>query len=210
VQNSWAKFKSGELKVDALLEQHLKRFAHRDFKEVSRQKVQRKLGVEIPKPAKTEFLSIITTCKKYSQPDEAEQEVLKLGQSNDDALKFPKWKPKNPEQDSIVMAGKVRNTMDMMPLREYQKHSPDIDLSETQRDLAQVPRPIRDLTNVQKHESASVTSLQFDDKKVFRSLEIQERIMIPKKAWAEGKIYKVDDCFYADDGEFLYRVPGLK
>lgn len=213
VKKSWAKFKTGELEVDPLLAQHLKRFAHRDFKEVSRQKVKRKLGVDIPKPAKTEFLSIITTCKKYSQNDESEKqqrEMLRLEQPNEDEMEFPKWRPKNPEQDSIVMTSKISNTMAMMPLREYQKHSPEIDLTETRRDLAQPPKPVRDLTNVTKHKESSVATLHINDKKVFQSLEIQEHITIPKKAWIEGKTYKVDDCFYDDDGEFLYRVPGLK
>jgi len=34
-------------------------------------------------------------------------------------------------------------------------------------------------------------------------------IRIPKKVWKEGYMYRVNDCFYDDNGEFLYRVPGL-
>ena len=34
-------------------------------------------------------------------------------------------------------------------------------------------------------------------------------IRIPKKVWKEGYTYRVKDCFYDDNGEFLYRVPGL-
>lgn len=34
-------------------------------------------------------------------------------------------------------------------------------------------------------------------------------IRIPKKVWKEGYMYKVKDCFYDDNGDFLYRVPGL-
>lgn len=34
-------------------------------------------------------------------------------------------------------------------------------------------------------------------------------IRIPKKVWKEGYTYKVKDCFYDDNGDFLYRVPGL-
>lgn len=34
-------------------------------------------------------------------------------------------------------------------------------------------------------------------------------IRIPKKAWKEGYTYRVNDCFYDDNGDFLYRVPGL-
>lgn len=34
-------------------------------------------------------------------------------------------------------------------------------------------------------------------------------IRIPKQAWKEGHMYKVKDCFYDDQGDFLFRVPGL-
>ncbi|XP_025205232.1 uncharacterized protein LOC112601704 [Melanaphis sacchari] len=34
-------------------------------------------------------------------------------------------------------------------------------------------------------------------------------IRIPKRVWKEGYVYRVNDCFYDDNGDFLYRVPGL-
>lgn len=37
-----------------------------------------------------------------------------------------------------------------------------------------------------------------------------DRIKIPKEEWKKGSLYKVNDCFYDDKGQFLYRVPGLK
>lgn len=39
---------------------------------------------------------------------------------------------------------------------------------------------------------------------------IEMKIHIPKELYKEDAIYKVEDCFYDDQGEFLYRVPGLK
>ncbi|XP_013788274.1 neugrin-like [Limulus polyphemus] len=36
---------------------------------------------------------------------------------------------------------------------------------------------------------------------------IQRKIHIPHHLRKEGVLYKVDDCFYDEDGEFLYRVP---
>lgn len=34
-------------------------------------------------------------------------------------------------------------------------------------------------------------------------------IKIPTKVHKEGYTYRVKDCFYDDNGDFLYRVPGL-
>ncbi|XP_076647646.1 uncharacterized protein LOC143356111 [Halictus rubicundus] len=40
--------------------------------------------------------------------------------------------------------------------------------------------------------------------------EYTKPIKIPKNVWKQGLTYRVKDCYYDDDGEFLYRVPGLR
>lgn len=48
------------------------------------------------------------------------------------------------------------------------------------------------------------------------NLELQDpdnlpnKITIPKDKWIRGRLYRVNDSFYSDAGNFLYRVPGLK
>ena len=37
-----------------------------------------------------------------------------------------------------------------------------------------------------------------------------ERIRVPANKWQKGCTFKIGDCYYDDDGEFLYRVPGMK
>lgn len=205
VRANWAKFKAGEIEVDPMLANHLKKFAHRNFNEVAKPKVNRKLGIEIPKPQSNEFSSIITSCKKYAEQEEKKPEVLKL-ESNE--YQFPEIS-RDHESDSVLLTGKAKNTMKWMPLSEYQKYSPDIVLNQDEQLMMQ-PEPALDLNNIKKHKEASLASLEFDNTKVYKSLEIKEEIKIPKNLWKKGQTYKVDDCFYDDDGEFLYRVPGLK
>ncbi|KAF7267851.1 hypothetical protein GWI33_018978 [Rhynchophorus ferrugineus] len=36
-----------------------------------------------------------------------------------------------------------------------------------------------------------------------------EKITIPEKYYKKGHTYKLNDCYYDSDGEFLYRVPGM-
>lgn len=36
-----------------------------------------------------------------------------------------------------------------------------------------------------------------------------KKIRIPKNVYKAGMTYRINDCYYDDDGEFLYRVPGL-
>lgn len=39
---------------------------------------------------------------------------------------------------------------------------------------------------------------------------LPNKITIPREKWIRGRLYRVNDSFYSDDGNFLYRVPGLK
>lgn len=40
-------------------------------------------------------------------------------------------------------------------------------------------------------------------------VKVAHYIKIPQRRYKQGMTYRVKDCFYDDDGEFLYRVPGL-
>lgn len=62
---------------------------------------------------------------------------------------------------------------------------------------------------VQKYNTRTVPFKQHDPKDGIQITEIKERIIIPRKAYKRGAIFKVGDVFYDDDGELLYRVPGL-
>jgi len=214
VKRNWQKFRAGELEVEPVLADHLKRFAHRDFNEVARPSVNRTLGVEVPKPMSSEFSSIITTCKKFAdgekenQPKETKKEKLLRLKSNE--LAFPENRPSDPEKDTVVLEGDSRNTMKWVTLKEYEKSSPELALKREHLQ-ANIPAPPGSVSTLKtlKHQENAVATLTADETKVFRSLDIKEQIFIPKKVWKKDKLYKVGDCFYADDGEFLYRVPGL-
>ncbi|KAL0270768.1 UNVERIFIED_CONTAM: hypothetical protein PYX00_008066 [Menopon gallinae] len=43
----------------------------------------------------------------------------------------------------------------------------------------------------------------------FFTYDYPEKITIPKEQRIKGKTYRVKDCYYDDDGTFLYRVPGM-
>lgn len=52
-------------------------------------------------------------------------------------------------------------------------------------------------------QSGKQDTMQFSDNMYPNKIEI------PEDKFVKGYLYKVKDCFYDDDGEFLYRVPGL-
>lgn len=41
-------------------------------------------------------------------------------------------------------------------------------------------------------------------------LEYTKHIKIPQSVYKKGKTYRIKDCYYDYDGEFLYRIPGLR
>lgn len=204
VLKNWQNYKKGELEVDPLLDEHLKKFSQRDFVHFKKPTTNKNLGTEVPKPRSTEFQDIVKSCKKYADPVEPpKRNVLQLESSG---LKFPD-RPKDPEKDSVILRGAKATTMKNMPLSEYQKLSTGIVLEEETPPSAVAQEAFK--FKVAKTQEPNVTSLQVEDK-IYERLRIQDRITIPQKAWKRDQTYKVGDCFYDDDGEFLFRVPGLK
>lgn len=47
------------------------------------------------------------------------------------------------------------------------------------------------------------------DQRKYEMTKVKERIVIPRKLYRPGATYRVEDAYYDDDGEFLYRVPGM-
>lgn len=215
VRKAWTKFKKGELndRVEPLLAEHLKKFAHRDFDNTTKKKVDRKFGVEFPKPSRDEFSQIITSCKKYATKEEPEPESKEALQLKGSRLRFPDHF--NPDLDSVVLEGEIgKPDKRWLTLEKYQQdHHEAVEPKREPEEQVVESKPLFDgYKKIQKFEKpdASVESLKFSNEKVFKELEIQDEIKISKKLWKEGQIYKVGDCFYSDDGEFLYRVPGFK
>lgn len=60
-------------------------------------------------------------------------------------------------------------------------------------------RPVGEPKNINEITRANISAVD----------KYPEKIKIPKSKRGSGLIFKVRDCYYDDDGEFLYRVPGM-
>ena len=214
VRKTWEEFKNKDLEVEPVLEQHLLKFAHRNFKDACVPKIENNKSYNLQKPEHNEFSSIITSCSKYTEKKQQPKDDIKLLEYKDQ-LKIPNRRPKA-NRDSFLLEGNEKNKkLGMMRLKDYQTISPDIasihensNNNEIHIDLTQ-NKLFSNLNIINKTREVSVPP-SFEDEQVHRSLEIKENIKIPRKLWKKDKLYKVSDCFYDDDGEFLYRVPGFK
>lgn len=201
VKRNWKELNEGKLEVDPILAQHLKKFAFRDINKLAERAPNKRLGVEFPKPKSNEFLSIVTSCSKYKD----EQSEIKQIESTE--LRIPKHRPAD-DAKTFMMHGKKRFSSESITLADLQEKSPDIKSQVKLYEMETVDKNLPNIKFKTFEDNNNYISLPKNEK-LFDKLKIQEKIRIPKKEWKKGKIYKINDCFYSDDGEFLYRVPGL-
>lgn len=206
VKKSWEMLKQNKLlDLNPELLEHLKKFSSRKFDETNTPNLEKKALYDFKKPTKTEFLNIITSCKNYAKPDP------EIRQIEDNSLyKVPDRTP-NPNKDSFVLENKLQGNSKLMTFKTFQETSPEFTRTfdePTQIEAAE-DQNFNTLRKM-KNTTSEVAKFVPERDAVFKSLEIKENIVIPRKLWKKGKTYQVDDCFYDDDGEFLYRVPGFK
>jgi len=66
------------------------------------------------------------------------------------------------------------------------------------------------MLNISIKENTLDTYIKTWNKKVDVELEYAKPIKIAKQLYKPGMTYRINDCYYDDDGEFLYRVPGVR
>jgi neugrin len=200
VNKNWELLQDGKLYLEPNLQEHLKKFSNRQLNHLPNFTPPVKSKVDLFKPTSTEFVSIIQSSKNTKKPINP----TKMLTSRVDEMN---WKA--PKKDMFVMPG-VENSR---PLT-YR----ELDLPET-----------AERTELSMDDTSSTGDIMFrklssnvSDKNVIARIEevdlkpfcqpdaIRENITIPKKYWKRGGTYKIDDCYYDDDGELLYRVPGMK
>lgn len=224
VQRAWQGLADGKTDdIEPKLLEHLRKYSDRSLKHnVFRSRVSsvaQPINQTVPKE---DFLKIITSCKKYQKPHQAplvadESKYLSefpATTNNEDTFllgKVERAKPVmfreldvvagDPAQSKRIETGSQRNT----------QHNPFVNPREELANGDSEPERLPTLTAhdyVPKYEVASVQPSEAEFRKL-TMIAIKDHIRIPKHVWKKGGTYKLNDCYYDDDGEFLYRVPGM-
>ncbi|XP_053670369.1 uncharacterized protein LOC128720701 [Anopheles nili] len=217
VKENWQMFRSGRIKnIDSGFAQHLNKFMQRNTSETDQllPKSESKRLYEIRPLPEGEFSAIVTSCKKYqskNNEDESQQALLLEEKHRPDE---PYVSSSAPKQDTFLI-GNIQNTQHITltaikqqavnrnPSTDSMKH----ELPNSELDLG---TSIMDrLENIHKKYATVELSDSTTNAHSAKVEDIKEFIKIPKKLHRKGATYQVDDCFYDDDGEFLYRVPGM-
>lgn len=208
VQENWKHFNANKFpNLSPHLQEHLKKFSMRgNFKSVlPDEPIMTKS--KIPEPKSSEFSSIITSCKKYRSES-------KLIESNNGSEKKTEKIHKVMPSDETYLLSKV---IDKKPVMFKPTSSTSVDNHLLEGNSLQNPsgtgvvysstlpdNPFK----VKKFNSTEVQPEE-DDMRNLSMPAIRENITIPMKFYKKGATYKLGDCYYDDDGEFLYRVPGM-
>lgn len=165
-----------------------------------------------------EFKNIVT---KY---EKAEKQHFRLPAANSEEQLLQIEDSSEPKDNSVIRKQLLHDTapitLDGLRSKISASAEKNVEISTDDQSIIMPAKEIMSLHNSNEEiQTESNTYIQ----KVNPNMPIQkiteaelvgtsypERIRIPKKAYQRGVTYKVNDCYYDDDGRFLYRVPGLE
>uniref|UniRef100_A0A2M4AT37 Uncharacterized protein n=1 Tax=Anopheles triannulatus TaxID=58253 RepID=A0A2M4AT37_9DIPT len=229
VKENWEMFRSGRIKhLDPGFAQHLGKFVHRNVTEGNPPRAQRKRVQELRPLAEGEFSAIVSSCKKYKseaknvdrlpllqQNYNSSSEEQEEKEEQEEHNEYQELDPRAPKQGMFIM-GKV-NDKRHLTLAEMKRSSGDLEPDSDRGRIVDISRlnlgtgVVDELEKM--YDAPDRAGTVFDPSLGGRDnaseADIKEFIKIPSKLYKKGATYQLDDCFYDDDGEFLYRVPGM-
>lgn len=218
VRQAWLSFDEGNVgDIDPELKEHLKKFSGRTLQtNVFRSKVTSVVSAPNESTPREDFVKILTSCKKHKQRNAVQPEdtdsigLSEIPTSQDDTFLLGKVKRTKP-----LMFRELDVAVDNSPSAKNEKrsiHNPFVNPRQSIEDESS-ERPPSHLTLtaqdfVPKYEMTTTQPSESEFRKL-TMVAIRDYIKIPKHMWKEGATYKLNDCYYDHDGEFLYRVPGM-
>lgn len=195
------------------LKEHLKKFTNRklNFQRFEPPNVEVEETVKYKK-APGEFTQIITSFEDLKNNKSSDNETNEHDRYSNNKIYLPK-KPLK-ETYLITKPEKFVNKK-LLTLKEMGKQDDEI-LSATVNQTEQPVGVFQEQNNsLEKIDDLTIKKYKRvanavdKTKPNYNHLIYPERIKIPKDKYKKDHIFKLNDCFYDDDGEFLYRVPGM-
>lgn len=193
VQENWTALKENNVpEMGEELRLHLLKFADRKIEAAQVAVEDHREHLKLPMG---EFSSIITSCKKPTTTN------LAIKAPTNGATKAPL----NYGSNSMLMD----EVSDHRPMTiELFRDSSGMlrKIDDPVSSPSQPPNHMALGSRTKKVEMRAVPS-QFQESAT--RFHMADQIIIPRNLRRRGGTYKVDDCYFDEDGEFLYRVPGM-
>lgn len=214
VQKNWELLRSGKLDIDPELKEHVMQFtdrtvpAHQHDLDPSVEEKWR------PKPAKTEFGNIIESYKHMKGEDSGKStKVIHRPQKD---LVEPKDESYVVSNEGVSYMKYGRSTLDrykeriVSAIKKGHNPGPDARLMLMHTDDTPASNQVQSSESLSVAVSDTAPTKQNVEIELGKDDTAPERIKIPYNKWKRGATFKMGDCYYDDDGSFLYRVPGMK
>lgn len=231
-KENWERFKNGELDTDLdyQLKKHLTKFIDREIDLSATPKFEvKKKYIEMIKTRNNEFRNIITNCKKPQISIGSAEFSETSKKANDQDMKQIEMSEErfSQMQDHTKIFNsknvKMKKEMTYSDLKKLidsdNKNQPqEIELQSTDIEIKSPENPAGTGIVLKSHSQQNIDDSLYIPNKyqpnrsstdLDYAPQIKEYIKIPMKLYKKGGTYKLGDCFYDDDGELLYRVPGL-
>ncbi|EFN65406.1 hypothetical protein EAG_14169 [Camponotus floridanus] len=225
---NWKKFHTGKLPVSPRFNEHLKKFKNRKIILTDRELLAKQFVVPKPKfgkPKSQLFSNIIQSYASEKQNNE------KLLQENNSHKMKDAFIHSNENQNLLIADNKTENnSIDVknpkkFMLKEEQHLTLNSDTESKKHDIFNkknnseklftfdefVKTKLEDIHKKSPKEDNLVdTSIKIWSKKIDAECDYAKPIKISENLYKPGMTYRINDCYYDDDGEFLYRIPGVQ
>lgn len=142
---------------------------------------------------------------KHVQPLQEEKKVdeIEVKKENLNSWNLETSNKKKEEFNSLNLetSNEEKEELNFLNLETSNKEEALISLNKSER-----PQ----LVSSDKIDAKLDTYVKERNTKISECETYSQPIQIPKKLYQKGKTYRISDCYYDDDGEFLYRVPGVR
>lgn len=198
VLRNWRELKEGSLDISEDVRKHFLKFSDRKIPPLKKESIK----IDLTQQEKMgEFESIVRRCAKESGQNMNEEH----SSETETKTKYARKDRKTTTLDELttkiknrIEKGKDVNMPDQIILESVNSRNSELQ-NNTSLDLS---IQTDEQNQVVKYEENS----EKDDRKI---MEYPEKIRIPRSAYKKDATYKVNDCFYDHDGQFLYRVLGM-
>ncbi|XP_049872109.1 uncharacterized protein LOC126370976 [Pectinophora gossypiella] len=203
---NWKELKEGTLDISEDLRNHFLKFSERTIPPLNEDSIKIDLT---PEKDMGEFERIINRCA--SKDEESNKDYTKNTTETNSKHNETKQKRDFKRVTLDELADKIKTRLEK---------GKEINVNDSMM-LNTVSSTTQKVPEATAADLSNEIEILSEEKKTdlthFKENEIQadvhdytQRIRIPKKAYKRGTTYKVNDCYYDDDGKFLYRVLGMK
>lgn len=185
VQENWAKFKQNK-DLPSDLREHLAKFTHRH--------------------TQTTISSAVSLSKHRIEPK-------KGGDFSEIILSYQRLKEKKnqvePSLDDTLEIAEEKPNKQLVTLKEFQKNLPEKITVESGSEITLTQEELTKIVQTRHKQSDNKVGFVQKTSKDVSHLIYPGKITIPPDIYKKGCTYKLNDCYYNSDGNFLYRVPGM-